>query len=188
MDAMIPQFKDEQGFNPFDPETGANFKLRIRKVEGYTNYEKSVFAECGPLTDDEAQLEEILGKVHDLKEFIDPNNFKPYEQLKERFELVLNAAATTAKANIEEEEEVDVTPKVVEPVAPKAAEEDEETIAEFMGLKDKVSEPATLKTSPVQTKQPPKPAVAPAAKAPAPKPPVVADDDTDALLKSLMEE
>ena len=44
MDAMQPEFADETPVNPFDFWEGADFKLKIRNVEGYRNYDKSEFA------------------------------------------------------------------------------------------------------------------------------------------------
>jgi hypothetical protein len=37
--------------NPFDFWKGANFKLKIRKVDGYWNYDKSEFESATPLSD-----------------------------------------------------------------------------------------------------------------------------------------
>ena len=68
-EAMQPQFADEEGINPFDFWAGANFKLKIRKVEGYWNYDKSEFDQlCGLLDDDDA-LEKIYNNLNDLNEF-----------------------------------------------------------------------------------------------------------------------
>ena len=41
MDLMQPTFADEKPVNPFDFWEGADFKLKIRQVEGYRNYDKS---------------------------------------------------------------------------------------------------------------------------------------------------
>ena len=42
---MQPEFEDETPINPFDFWEGANFKLKIRKVDGYWNYDKSEFVQ-----------------------------------------------------------------------------------------------------------------------------------------------
>jgi hypothetical protein len=69
---------------------GANFKLKIRNVEGYRNYDKSEFADKSALLDgDDAKLEEVYTKEHSLKDFTDKKHFKPYEQLKARLDKVL---------------------------------------------------------------------------------------------------
>jgi len=89
MDIMNPQFDDEEPVNPFDFWQGANFKLKIRQVEGYRNYDKSEFASPGPLSDDDDELEQIYNKMYDLNEFLDPKTYKSYDELKERMNKVL---------------------------------------------------------------------------------------------------
>ena len=89
-EAMNPEFADETPVNPFDMWEGANFKLKIRNVEGYRNYDKSEFAEKSALLDgDDAKLEALWKQEHSLKEFLDPKHFKPYEVLKARLDKVL---------------------------------------------------------------------------------------------------
>ena len=89
-EAMNPEFADETPINPFDMWEGANFKLKIRNVEGYRNYDKSEFADKSALLDgDDTKLEELWKKEYSLKEFIDPSNFKSYEVLKAKLDKVL---------------------------------------------------------------------------------------------------
>jgi hypothetical protein len=89
-EAMNPEFADETPVNPFDLWEGANFKLKIRNVEGYRNYDKSEFSEKSALLDgDDAKLEALWKQEHSLKEFLDPKHFKPYEVLKARLDKVL---------------------------------------------------------------------------------------------------
>ena len=102
-EAMNPQFADEQPLNPFDLWAGANFKLKIRNVEGYRNYDKSEFAEAGPLKNDDEELEKIWKAEHSLKEFLDPKNFKSYEDLKARLSRVLDED-TSSNSRAEDEE------------------------------------------------------------------------------------
>jgi hypothetical protein len=89
-EAMNPEFADETPVNPFDMWEGANFKLKIRNVEGYRNYDKSEFAEKSALLDgDDAKLEALWKQEYSLKEFLDSKHFKPYEVLKARLDKVL---------------------------------------------------------------------------------------------------
>ena len=88
-EAMQPQFADEQAINPFDFWSGANFKLKIRKVEGYWNYDKSEFEKPSALLDDDDKLERINKNLNDLNEFSAASNFKSYEDLKKRLDYVL---------------------------------------------------------------------------------------------------
>lgn len=87
--AMHPEFQDEEPINPFDLWTGANFKLKIRQVEGYRNYDSSSFDTAGPLFDEDDKLEKIWRSEYSLQEFIDPKNFKSYDELKDKLHRVL---------------------------------------------------------------------------------------------------
>ena len=96
-DLMNPQFQDEQPVNPFDLWEGASFKLKIRQVEGYRNYDKSEFDRAEPLLDDDDKLESIWKSEHSLAEFTDPKNFKTYEELQAKLNrvLMLNGAESS---------------------------------------------------------------------------------------------
>jgi len=89
-EAMNPEFADETPLNPFDFWEGANFKIKIRQVEGYRNYDKSEFDSISAVLDgDDAKLEALWKKEHSLKEFLDPKHFKSYDVLKARLDKVL---------------------------------------------------------------------------------------------------
>jgi hypothetical protein len=136
-EAMNPQFQDEKPMNPFDFWNGATFKLKIRQVEGYTNYDRSEFAAPSALLGgDDAALEKLWKTQYSLKEFTDPKNFKSYDELKARLEMVLggniraSASESFAKGGAE-----------------KAAFDDEDDV------------PAVKKAAPQPTKKPVKEAV-----------------------------
>ena len=98
VEAMQPAFADETPLDPFNFWTGANFKLKIRKVDGYWNYDKSEFASPGVLEDfSDDRLEAIWKDAYSLAEFEDAKNFKTYEQLKQRLDLVLGKAPAPAR-------------------------------------------------------------------------------------------
>lgn len=107
-DKMNPQYKDEDLVNPFDFWQGANFKIKIRNVDGYRNYDKSEFSAASPLLDgDEKALEALWRKEYPLQDFVKADQFKQYGELKTKFQSVINGSST-AKAedmNISEEEE-----------------------------------------------------------------------------------
>ena len=107
VEAMQPAFADETPLDPFNFWTGADFKLKIRKVDGYWNYDKSEFASPGTLEDlSDDKLEAIWKQAYSLAEFEDPKNFKTYEQLQQRLNLVLgNAPAPAPRPTFNEEEE-----------------------------------------------------------------------------------
>lgn len=127
-DIMKPQFEDEDPINPFDPWAGANFKVKIRKVEGYRNYDKSEFETISAISEDDSEIEDIWKKQHSLQAFLAPENFKSYEELKRKLDMVLaSPAMAQAKA-----EHVDLDPDDVvvatkpTAVAAKAKPKDEE--------------------------------------------------------------
>jgi hypothetical protein len=94
---MNPQFEDEKPVNPFDLWAGANFRLKIRKVEGYRNYDKSEFDESAPLLDDDNDMEAIWKTQFSLAELVAPDKFKSYDELKKRLEKVLSEPSTSRK-------------------------------------------------------------------------------------------
>ena len=105
---LEPQFADETPLNPFDFWKGANFKVKIRNVEGYRNYDKSEFDSPAALFNgDDAQIEKTWKSAYSLKDFLKPENFKTYDELKAKLERVLGAGGTAAASakRIDDEEE-----------------------------------------------------------------------------------
>ena len=86
---MDPEFEGDEAVNPFDFWKGANFKLRIRTVEGYRNYDQSTFESPSVLNSDDSKLEEIWKSQYSLKDFVDAKNFKSYDELKKKLYEVL---------------------------------------------------------------------------------------------------
>ena len=93
MDSMQPQFPDEAPVNPFDMWNGADFTVKIRKVEGYPNYDASAFKSPSAMAGSDEDLEAIYNKQHDMNEWTDPKNFKTYDELKSRLAMVLGESA-----------------------------------------------------------------------------------------------
>jgi hypothetical protein len=108
-DLMHPQFEDEEAVNPFDFWEGANFRLRIRNVEGYRNYDKSQFDSPSALADDE-QMEKLWSMEHSLQELVDRKNFKSYDELKARLMKVLGSVTPATQAATSEIEEAPWSP------------------------------------------------------------------------------
>ena len=91
MDIMQPEFDDEDPVDPFDFWEGADFKLKMRNVAGYRNYDKSEFAKPSPLLGgDDDELEKVYNSMYSLKDYVAPENFKSYEELKTRLYRVLS--------------------------------------------------------------------------------------------------
>ena len=104
MAAMQPEFEDEDPINPFDFWQGANFKLKIRKVDGYWNYDKSEFESVSPLLDDDDAMEAVWKKQYSLNELISPSEFKTYEELDKRLKYVLGQKSAAKASTFEQEE------------------------------------------------------------------------------------
>ena len=125
MAAMQPEFEDESPINPFDFWEGANFKLKIRKVDGYWNYDKSEFETPSALGDDSV-IESVWKKQYALKEFTASTNFKSYEELKTRLDAVLSGTVSVGNVTDTMDDEPIASPKVdTKPVESKQEDEDD---------------------------------------------------------------
>ena len=135
--AMQPEFEDETPVNPFDLWEGANFKLKIRNVGGFRNYDMSEFESSSPVEGDDDKLEEIWNSQYSLVEFLDPKNFKNYEVLQARLNHVLgkpnlqvvdNEAPAPVMKTAESKDEV--------PWSSNDEEDDDESLSFFKKLAD----------------------------------------------------
>ena len=99
---MTPEFKDETPLNPFDFWEGANFKIKMRQIDGFANYDKSEFSDPSPLGDD-AKCETIWKQQYSLKDFENSDNFKSYQELEARFNTVIGGESDFG--TVEEAEE-----------------------------------------------------------------------------------
>ena len=133
-EAMNPQFEDESPINPFDLWEGSDFKLKIRNVEGFRNYDKSELDVPAPLFDEDEQLEEVWKSQHSLVEFTNPTNFKTYEELQTKLNRVLGldgaAPSTTAESSLQAEPPAEI-PEAPAPVQPEAVASDDDESLDF---------------------------------------------------------
>jgi len=138
-EAMNPEFADETPINPFDMWEGANFKLKIRNVEGYRNYDKSEFADKSALLDgDDEKLEALWKKEFSLKEFTDPSNFKSYEVLKAKLDKVLGFdGGSSVKTKAEDAVFKKFDDEDVAVIDKKIVEHDDEDLDYFKSLAEK---------------------------------------------------
>tara|TARA_Y100000033_G_C2741139_1_gene108543 strand:- start:38 stop:940 length:903 start_codon:yes stop_codon:yes gene_type:complete len=141
MDVMQPSFADETPVNPFDFWDGADFKLKIRNVEGYRNYDKSEFSSASALYEsDESKLETVYNQLHNLSEYTDPKNYKSYDELKAKLMRVLGEEADMGAPTVQQMNTVNDPAPMPEPVqAPVTAEEmnkqdDDDTMSYFAKL------------------------------------------------------
>ena len=135
-EAMQPAFEDEKPINPFDFWKGANFKLKIRKVDGYWNYDKSEFEGVSAVADSDDKIKSVWEKQYALKPFVDPSNFKTYEELKEKLNRVISGTRKT-----ETVESTDLPPKTNGSVksqevksSPTSDDDEDDTLSYFSKL------------------------------------------------------
>ena len=138
MESMQPEFPDDAPVNPFDFWEGTDFKLKIRQVDVYRNYDRSEFSSPAVLADDD-KLDTIYGQVYPLSEFTDPTNYKSYEELKARLDAVLGVSGTFTPQQTEDLSiTADTAPmKSVEPVSAPSivdADGDDDTMSYFSRL------------------------------------------------------
>ena len=133
MEAMQPAFEDETPINPFDFWEGADFKLKIRKVDGFWNYDKSEFAAPSPISDDESKIESIWKSQYSLAEYTAPTNFKSYDELSTRFHAVISGTTTVGNVSEEMDDEPVATPVVdTKPVeSPTTSQEEEDDTMDY---------------------------------------------------------
>ena len=132
MAAMQPEFEDEKAINPFDFWEGANFKLKIRKVAGYWNYDSSDFDSPKALFDNDEKIEEVWKTQYALNEFTAATNFKSYEELKTRLDAVLSGSVTVGNV-AEEIEDAPIAAPVVDtkPVESTSTKEEEDDTMDY---------------------------------------------------------
>ena len=134
--AMQPEFEDESPVNPFDLWEGANFKLKIRNYEGYRNYDKSEFETASPVEGEDSRLEEIWNSQYSLVEFLDPKNFKSYEELQTRLSRVLGNETKPDLRVVTAAPEARSAPAVETDSVPWSTDDDDESLSFFKKLAD----------------------------------------------------
>ena len=135
--AMQPEFEDETPINPFDFWEGADFKLKIRKVDGYWNYDKSEFDSPKPLLEDDEALEAIWKKQYSLEEFTKPSNFKSYEDLERRLNQVLKVQPRRLDEEVVDEEDqspAEVVSQAASVTAKSADSDEDDALSYFQQL------------------------------------------------------
>ena len=136
--AMSPEFEDEKAINPFDFWEGANFKLKIRKVDGYWNYDKSEFEDTSKLFESDDDANKVWKSQYSLAEFTAASNFKSYDELKTRLDAVLSGTVKVGNVADDLDDAPVAKPKVdTKPVTTKVETpvvEEDDTLAYFEKL------------------------------------------------------
>ena len=145
-DVMQPQFEDESPVNPFDFWEGANFKLKIRQVEGYRNYDKSEFESPSSISDNDDEIEKVWARQHSLAGVVAPEQFKTYEELKSKLDMVLGGktarSAESISSQTDDAEDDNIMEKVksvqaapvVESSPTVSADDEDDTLSYFKSL------------------------------------------------------
>jgi len=149
-DMLNPKFEDEKQVNVFDLWEGSDFKLKVVKVEGQINYDKSSFESPAPLKDNDDELESVWEAEYPLQPLIASETFKSYDELKKRFNFVLgnneapasrppaqNAASNTNSIDESDDVFADDLPKKppVTKAAPTSSDQDDE-FARYQAMLD----------------------------------------------------
>ena len=137
--AMQPEFQDEEPVNVFDLWEGANFKLKIKKVAGFWNYDSSEFDSVSAISADDDELEEIWKKEYSLESFTSRDQFKSYEDLERRLNLVLGIGQrpVTSTPTVDDEEFEPIPTPVAaapSPVKEEAVVDDDDALSYFAKL------------------------------------------------------
>lgn len=135
--AMKPEFEEDAAIDPFDFWTGADFRLRVKQVAGYPNYDDSTFCSMSVLNGDDEKLQEIWEKEYSLQELISPDKFKSDEEFTKRLDFVLGNKQTTVHDDSEsQEEELDMMKELEESYASRSggSSEEEDALAYFEQL------------------------------------------------------
>jgi hypothetical protein len=137
--AMQPEFQDETPLNVFDFGDGANFHLTIITVAGYWNYDSSEFSAPTALSSDDDEMEQIWKQAHSLEAFTTPSEFKNYDELENRLNIVLGLSTPRSVAQEQEDEEFEPIPAGTvtrsEPSLPSlSSDEDDDALSYFQRL------------------------------------------------------
>lgn len=145
MSVMQPEFADDTPVNPFDMIEGANFRIKIKIVSGYWNYDSSEFEKPSVLSEDNSKMKSVFEAQHDVHELVDSNNFKSYEELSTRLNEVTektspssepstpNSAGSEEKGEWNNVFQKDDSPTPA-PVTSKASDDDEDLEDYFKSL------------------------------------------------------
>jgi len=125
MEAIAPSDKDEKPINVFDYLKGCDFKLNLyveevlnkisNKKDVFTQFDKCKFRNSSELFDgNEEKILKVHEQIYELDDFINPSNFKTYEEIDARFQKVLGAAPKIIVNEEKKEEKViDIQPEKV---------------------------------------------------------------------------
>ena len=137
--AGAPEFDDETPVNVFNLFSGANFKLKARKADGFVKYDKSGFDEPSQWLESEDEMETLYNGLYSLNAEIAEDQFKSYDELTKKFNRTIGV--TTSDTSSFTAESVSApTRNVVDATAasaddiPIAGAEEDDTMSYFSKL------------------------------------------------------
>jgi hypothetical protein len=136
MEKVQPEFEEDTPINVFDLWGGANFKLRIRQVEGYPNYDQSVFTESGPVAETDEEILEIVKQQKPLKDLLDPKNFKSFDELEKKFKGIVSGGGVAPASHHDEDDEPSTPAPAAKEKPAKPLKAKPAPVAETSGGKD----------------------------------------------------
>lgn len=114
MNVMSPDSTlGDQPNDPFDFWNGQNFKLKVKRVAEFPNYDDSSFSNPTPVAGNDKEIDRIWKSEHSLKEFTDPANYKSYDELNKKFQSVLGirsegVAMAAERLSVEADNDLDM--------------------------------------------------------------------------------
>lgn len=135
MALLKPEFEGDPEVDVFDLWKGCNFRLRVKNVAGYPNYDDSSFESQTALSDDDSQLEKIWNSEHSLQELVAENKFKTESELKRRLNMVLGVGGKTSSESVSQEDEEDILQELENAYSKNSSEsDDDDPLAKFRDL------------------------------------------------------
>lgn len=98
--AVLDGSEEEGSLDPFNLWDGANFLIKTKTVKKYRNYDDSKFLDKKPLFDKDDDIELTWKQAHSLQKFVAPDQFKSYDELKERLNKVLGLSSSGSKPDL----------------------------------------------------------------------------------------
>ena len=133
--AMIPEFDDQDPLEVFDMWEGGNFKIRVRKADGWITYDKSEFDGPSVISEDEDEMERIYNSIHSLEEINDEKFYKSYDELQKKLNFVLGLNANASNKPVQEEApapQAEASAPVIEETESASSDEDDMDLDDFI--------------------------------------------------------
>ena len=111
--AITPEFADEKSIDPFnmwnseDCPPGADFTIKVKKVEGWDNYDSSSFGEPSDLGSSDKEREALYMQTYDLGEFVAEKEFMDYGKMTAKLNKFLGVTTQVQSMDADEADSAD---------------------------------------------------------------------------------